>query len=108
MRILIVIAAFLFAGCGSEVDSGLVVDRGGSATRPFDGPLDDGTAVGALECDGKTPYQRGEGVYDDGLATVQESAEAALDDYMRESGLSFATPPDGRAPLTIAMKSGSS
>jgi hypothetical protein len=51
-----------------------------------------GAAVGALECDGKTPYRRGEGVYDDGLARVQESAGAALDNYMSESGLSFFAP----------------
>jgi hypothetical protein len=92
VRILIAIAAVLLVGCGS-----MVVDRGRSATPPYDGPLDAGAAVGALECDGKTPYRRGEGVYDDGLATVQESAEAALDDYMSESGLSFFTPPDGYA-----------
>src|SRR5919106_4438864 len=98
MRNLIVIAAVLLAGCGSEADSGgLVVDRGVSATPRYDGPLDPGPAVRALECDGKTPYQRGDGVYDDGLATVQESGEAALDDYMREAGLSFSTPADGYA-----------
>jgi hypothetical protein len=59
--------------------------------------LDAGAAVGALECDGETPYRRGVGVYDDGLATVQESAEAALDDYMRESGLSLIAPSDAYA-----------
>jgi hypothetical protein len=92
VRILIAIASVLFVGCGS-----VVVDRGRSATPPYDGPLDAGAAVAALECEGKSPYQRGEGVYDDGLATVQASAEAALDDYMRESGLSFSTPSDGYA-----------
>jgi uncharacterized protein YceK len=92
VRIVIGIAAVLVAGCGS-----VVVDRGRSATPPYDGPLDAGAAVGALECEGKSAYRRGEGVYDDGLATVQESAEAALDDYMSESGLSFLTPPEGYA-----------
>jgi hypothetical protein len=38
---------------------------------------------------GESPYQHGDGVYGDGLATVQGSAEAALDDYMSEFGLSF-------------------
>src|ERR671915_2468270 len=87
VRILISIAAVLLAGCGSEA----VVDRTRSATPPYDGPLEAGAAVAALECDGKTPYRRGEGVYDDGLASVQDDAEAALDNYMRESGLSFWT-----------------
>jgi hypothetical protein len=92
VRILIPIAVVLVAGCG-----GSVVERGASATPPYDGPLDAGAAVGALECEGKSPYRRGEGVYDDGLATVQESAEAALEDYMSESGLSFSEPSDGYA-----------
>jgi hypothetical protein len=92
VRIAIPIAAVLLAGCG-----GSAVDRGRSATPPYDGPLDAGAAVAALECDGKTPYDRSEGVYDDGLATVQESAEEALDDYMREAGLGLITPSDGYA-----------
>jgi hypothetical protein len=92
VRIAMLIAAVLLAGGGS-----VVVDRGRSATPPYDGPLDASAAVGALECDGKTPYQRGEGIYDDGLATVQANAEAALDDYMSESGLSFSMPSDAYA-----------
>lgn len=91
VRIAIPIAAVLVAGCGSAAD------RGRSATPPYDGPLNAGAAVAALECDGKTPYQRGEHGYDDGLAKVQASAEAALDDYMRESGPIFSTPSDGYA-----------
>jgi hypothetical protein len=98
MRIVIAIAAVLLAGCGSGgADRDRVVDRERTATPPYDGPLDAGAAVGALECDGKTPYRRGEDVYDDGLAKVQASAEAALDDYMSESGLSFFAPPDAYA-----------
>jgi hypothetical protein len=92
VRIVTAIAAVLLVGCGSSV-----VDRDRSATPPYEGPLDAGAAAAALECEGKSPYQHGEGVYDDGLAAVQESAEAALDDYMRESGLSFAMPSDGYA-----------
>jgi uncharacterized protein YceK len=92
VRIVIGIAAVLLAGCGS-----VAVERGRSATPPYDGPLDASAAVGALECDGKTPHRKGEGVYDDGLAKVQESADAALDNYMSESGLSFLTPSDGYA-----------
>jgi hypothetical protein len=91
VRIVIVIAlaAVLLGGCGSAV-----VDRSRSAKPPYDGPLDAGAAGGALECDGKPPYRRGVGVYHDGLAKVQEGAEAALDNYMRESGLSFFAPSD--------------
>ena len=90
------IAIVLLAGCGSGADD-LVVARDRSAAPPYGGRLDAGAAVRALECDSRAPYQRGEGVYDDGLATVQESGEAALDDYMREAGLSFSTPAGGYA-----------
>jgi hypothetical protein len=92
VRIVIATAAVLVAGCGSAV-----VDRDPSSTPPYGGPLDAGAAVGALECDGETPYWRAEGVYGDGLATVQESAEAALEDYMRETGLSLSIPSEGYA-----------
>jgi hypothetical protein len=81
VRSVMLMAAVLVAGCGS-----VVVDRGRSATPLYDGPLHAGAAVGALECEGETPYRRGEHGYDDGLAKVQASAEAALDEYMRESG----------------------
>jgi hypothetical protein len=85
----------LLASCGGNGGGSAVVERSESATPPYDGPLDPGAAVAALECDGETPYQRGEGVYDDGLASVQGSAEAALDDYRRNSGPGFSTPSDG-------------
>ena len=75
----------------------MVVDRSGSATPPYDGRLDAGAAVAALECDGKSPYQRGEHGYDDGLAKVQSSAEAALEDFMTESGPIFSTPSEDYA-----------
>jgi hypothetical protein len=97
VRIVIAIAAVLLAGCGSGEVSSLVVERDRSAAAPYDGPLDAGAAVAALECDGEAPYQRFDGVYDDGLAQVQESAEAALDNYRRESGMGFFTPSDGYA-----------
>jgi hypothetical protein len=85
VRIVIAMAAVLLAGCGSELD------RGGSAAAPYDGPLDVGAAVAALECRDKAPYQRAEYTYDDGLAEVQASAEAALGDYMRNAGPIFST-----------------
>jgi hypothetical protein len=93
VRLLGAIAAVLLAGCGGSA----VVDRDPSATRPYDGPLGAAAAVDALECDGKTPYQRGRHRYDDGLASVQESAEAALENYMEESGPIFSTPSDDYA-----------
>ena len=92
MRIAIPIVAVLLAGCGSAV-----VERGGSAAPPYNGPLDAGAAVGALECDAEKPYGRGEHDYNDGLARVKDSAAAALDEYMRESGPIFSTPSDGYA-----------
>src|SRR4051794_35177955 len=94
MRVLIPIAAVLLAGCGGGPT---VVDRDRSGTPPYGGPLDAGAAVRALECGGNAPYERGEGVYNDGLATVQDSAEAALENYMSEAGLSFSTPSDDYA-----------
>jgi hypothetical protein len=57
--------------------------------------LDAGAAVAALECDGRSPYGRGEHGYDDGLARVKASAEAALADFMRESGPIFSAPSNG-------------
>jgi hypothetical protein len=87
----------LLAACGGGDPGAELVDRSASATPPYDGPLDTGAAVSALECDGKTPYERGEGFYDDGLATVQGSVAAALDNYMRESGPFAIAPVDGYA-----------
>jgi uncharacterized protein YceK len=90
----IALAAVLLGGCGS-VDR--TVDRSQSATPPYAGPLDADAVIAALECDGKTPHWRGDADYGIGLATVQESAEAALDDYMREDGLSLVLPSEGYA-----------
>jgi hypothetical protein len=92
MRIAFPIAALLVAGCGS-----VVVDRDRSGTPPYEGPLDAGAAVAALQCVGKTPYERGEHGYNDGLARVRSSAVEALDEYMRESGPIFSAPSDGYA-----------
>ena len=87
----------LLAACGgSDPASEAVAERSESATPPYVGSLDAGAAVAALECDGKT-YEHGEHRYDDGLAKVKGSAEAALSDYMRESGPIFTAPADGYA-----------
>ena len=92
IAIFVALAGVLLAACGSRV-----VDRSRSATPPYDGALGAAAAVGALECEGKAPYDDGLGVYDDGLAKVQGSAEEALDNYMSESGLSFSTPSEAYA-----------
>jgi hypothetical protein len=92
IAIFVALAGLFLAACGSSV-----ADRSPSATPPYDGPLRAAAAVGALECEGKAPYDDGPGVYDDGLAKVQGSAEKALDNYMSESGLSFSTPSEGYA-----------
>jgi DNA-binding response OmpR family regulator len=92
MHIAVPIAALLIAGCGSAV-----VERSEPATPPYAGPLDAQASVAALECDGETPYERGEHRYDDGLAKVKGSPEAALDDYVRESGPLYTAPADGYA-----------
>jgi hypothetical protein len=91
VRTLGAIAAVLIAGCGSSP----VGDRASSATPPYDGPLDAGAAVGALECDGKTPRRPARGIYHDGLAQVQSSAGEALENYMSQAGLSLVTPSEG-------------
>jgi hypothetical protein len=87
----------LLAACGGSEPATELVERSASATPPYAGPLDAGAAVSALECDGETPYEHGEGYYDDGLATVQSSPAAALRNYMRESGPGSIAPSDGYA-----------
>jgi hypothetical protein len=66
----VAIAAVLLTACGS-----VVVDRSPSATPPYDGPLDAGAAIGALECDGKTPYPP------DGYAVEREGDGRVLFSY---------------------------
>jgi hypothetical protein len=96
VRIVIAIAAVLLAGCGPEVDRDEVVaERGRSATAPYDGPLDVGAAVAALECGGESPFRRGKDGYDDGLHSVQASAEAALYEYMDKPLRIYSVPSDG-------------
>ena len=95
---LVLVLLTLFGGCGgSGGGRSAVVERSESATPPYAGPLDARAAVAALECDGQTPYEKGEHGYDDGLAKVKGSAEAALGDYMRESGPIFTAPAVGYA-----------
>jgi hypothetical protein len=85
----------LLAACGGSDPAG--VERSETATPPYVGPLDAGVAVAALECSGKTPYEKGEHRYDDGLAKVKGSPEAALGEFMRESGPIFTSPAEGYA-----------
>jgi hypothetical protein len=92
MRSLIAVAiALSCAGCGSAA----AVDAGRSTAPPYKGPLRAAAAVDALECSGRTPFSRSTGDYDDGLATVQSSAEDALDNYFDESGIPYVTPLEG-------------
>ena len=53
-------------------------------------------ARAALECEGKV-HDHGEGYYDDGLATVQDSPAAALDNWLGESFPSWVLPRRGYA-----------
>jgi hypothetical protein len=90
MRSVIAVAiALSCAGCGSAVDGGR------SNAQPYKGPLSADAAVAALECDGRSPFSRSTGAYDDGLATVQSSAEDAFDNYVDESGIGYHVPLEG-------------
>jgi hypothetical protein len=94
----------LLTGC----DSTIPVGADDMPTSPYDGPMslpldsaDDatvlersGAAERAVECDGKL-YQGGGGSYDTGLATVQSTAEQALDSYLSEEGLVHMLPAEG-------------
>ena len=86
------VTALLVTGCGSST---VVADS--PVTSPYDGPMDlpleyrdragvlerSGAAGRALECDGD-PYAGGGADYDSGLASVQDSAEAALKNLFEE------------------------
>ena len=92
MRSLIAVAvALCCAGCGSAS----AVEEVRSTAPPYPGPLTARAAVAALECDGKTPFSRYPGVYDDGLASVQSSPEEAFDNYVEEAGIGYQAPRDG-------------
>jgi hypothetical protein len=98
-----VVAVVLLTGCGAPV----VVDGGsgaapssGAPDLPADGDVPDvsdwtASAKGALECDGKPSSSGGSGAYDSGLATVQPSPGAALEDYVRSEGLEGEVPAAG-------------
>ena len=80
------------AGCGSSASA---IVEGKSAAPPYDGPLTARAAVGALECEGSTPTERFEADYQDGLLTVQSSAEAAFENHVERSGFGFHVPVRG-------------
>jgi hypothetical protein len=98
--LLAVAVTFVLSGCGSSS----VVVQGNPVPSPYDGPMDlpidhrdqaavverSGSAGRALECDGD-PYDGGGADYDSGLASVQDSAEGALDNLFDED-------PVGRLP----------
>ena len=89
--VIAVVIALSCAGCGSAS----AVDGGRSTAPPYKGPLTAGAAVDALECDGTKPFLRSTGEYDDGLATVQSSAQDAFDNYIEESSLGYSMPLKG-------------
>src|SRR5262245_11953106 len=92
MRSLIAVAiALSCAGCGAAS----AVEDGRSTAPPYPGPLTARAAVDALECDGKSPFSRYPGEYDDGLATVQSSPEDAFDNFVEESGIGYHAPREG-------------
>lgn len=84
-RILLTLAACLMtAGCGSGAVTAGDPPSGEVAT---DARLE-------LECEGEV-VDHGAGYYDDGLARVQDSAAAALEDWLDESSPSWVLPRDG-------------
>ena len=89
--VIAVVIALSCAGCGSAS----AVDGGRSTAPPYKGPLTAGAAVDALECDGTKPFLRSTGEYDDGLATVQSSAQDAFDNYIEESSVGYSMPLEG-------------
>ena len=89
--VIAVVIALSCAGCGSAS----AVDGGRSTAPPYKGPLTAGAAVDALECDGTKPFLRSTGEYDDGLATVQSSAQDAFDNYIEESSIGYSMPLEG-------------
>jgi hypothetical protein len=105
----------LVAGCGPANPVG----ADDAPASPYDGPMsmpidsaDDatvmeqsGAAGQALECDGE-PYRGGSGSYHDGLATVQSTAERAIDNYLIEDGLVLLLPTEGLPDRTGGRRKG--
>ena len=110
-----VCAVLLLAGCGSE--AALEADPAGA---PYDGPMfveldhrdrataleSSGAAGLALECAGE-PRRGGGGAYEDGLETVQDSPQEALEDWIDQErapvpsdGYRIERVDDGRALLS--------
>jgi len=91
--LLAVVGLMLLVGCGSPV----VDTNAAPVDSPYEGPMtlpqsfaDEatvmqraGAAARALECQGK-PYEGGSGSYDGGLLTVQDTAEEALENFLKE------------------------
>lgn len=104
-RALVALAGLVvLAGCGT---SSLVV-TGEPVEQPYGGPMQlpvdhsdeasvlerSGAAGRALQCDGE-PYGGGSGDYDSGLASTQDSAESALENYFSEEFFLLQLPRDG-------------
>jgi hypothetical protein len=94
----------LVAACGNST----VVSEGDPVSSPYDGPMSlpidhgdeavvterSGAAGRAMECDGD-PYNGGGADYDDGLASVQDTATDALENFVEEEWLSSPLPVEG-------------
>jgi hypothetical protein len=97
-------AAALLAGCtssGVRTEARPIASRYSGpmyvpVSQPATGPVlyRSGAAARALECDG-APYDGGGAKYDSGLATVQRSAEDALENLLKEDAPSIALPTGG-------------
>jgi len=85
-KAVVLVAPLLLVGCGS----------GTTGVDATDAPQGDVAADARTEvrCEGRI-HDHGTGYYDDGLATVQDSATEAVDDWLAESYPSWVLPDDG-------------
>ena len=88
------LALLLVAGCGPATTPSPVGSSAPPPPTPYDGVLTAG-AEGALECD-RQPTKQGAGDYvDGGLESVQDTAAAALENYLVEEGWLSQLPAEG-------------
>src|SRR3954464_223451 len=111
--------AVLFTGCAqrtADTAAPAATSSSPSSPAPYAGPIDvpgdpdatslagrAGSALGALECDAP-PADGGGGSYDTGLATVQETPAAALENYLQEEPFQQVPPSGCRAEIEQAAR----